>query len=80
MSALAWEAPVSVIVSSGKQKIVKSPAEAVGCLEREWPIADGVFLREAKKVCIAALEHECTASEARDAFEMASLEALLVCR
>lgn len=80
MSALTWDAPVSVLINSGKQKAIKSPAEAVGCLEKEWPIAEGVFLREAKKVCSAALEHECTTREARDAFELASLEARLIAR
>lgn len=80
MSALTWDAPVSVLINSGKQKAIKSPAEAVGCLEKEWPIAEGVFLREAKKVCSAALEHECTMREARDAFELASLEARLITR
>ncbi|WP_203425719.1 DUF982 domain-containing protein [Sinorhizobium sp. BG8] len=66
-----------VEIKNGKYRMIHGPVEALECLTREWPVRDGPYFDAAKKSCEAAIARAKPASEARDIFISASLEAFL---
>lgn len=72
-----WSLPVRVETKDGEYKSVQSPEEALDCLVHEWPVDDGRFLADAKRICAQAVEAQEPTAAARDAFVSASLEAFL---
>ncbi len=71
-----WTKPLSyALPQTGDFKTIGSVGEAMVALRSNWPVVAGRQLREARKICVEALEGKRPAAEARRAFIAAAVEA-----
>jgi Protein of unknown function (DUF982) len=71
-----WDKPVTYEEDKrGGYRIITSTEEAARALLRRWPVDDGDEFWEAQRVCLAVMEGERPAEDARTAFLKAAAEA-----
>jgi hypothetical protein len=73
-----WQVPVWVRVGSRLPQPVRTPQEALEALDHRWPANRGRHYRSARMSCLAAVKRQLDPELAREAFEWASAEAVLL--
>ncbi|TCU15342.1 DUF982 domain-containing protein [Rhizobium sullae] len=76
MKRAIWDTPITVEdPATGTVRTVKTVRQAKTMLGRFWPAYHGSQYRRAERICDDALQGDCDANKARQAFIAAAVEA-----